>query len=319
MKKYILYFCLLLIFNVAFAQTTAPNEYFVLVKKGDSLYSIKDYKNAAFTYSSAFKTFGWTGYVGDRYNAACCWAKIGEIDSAFFNLVRIVTKANYSDYWTLKLDYNLICLHDDTRWSKLLQMVLINKENGWEGLNKPLLYLLDSLDMENSKWRTYLRKYLNKQFTKDEDTISYSVAELKMVTVDSLNYYQVNDIFVKYGFPNYDIVGKMGSNTFWNLVQHQDNHPDFQDCVLEKLKVEADAGKASSVNYAYLVDRVNIHFGNLQVYGTQMILNSDSTSYMPKPMIDSIHVNERRKSVGMDSLEKYIVMMNNRYFGALKK
>ena len=235
MKKYILTYFFALTFSVAFGQTTAPDEYFVLVKKADSLHRVKDYKNAAFTYSSAFKTFGWTGYVNDRYNASCCWAIMGVIDSAFFNLERIASRANYSDYKRLISESSFIFLHNDYRWKQLLQVVKANKERGWEGLNKPLLYLLDSLVIEDPKWRNLSTKYANHELTKDEDTISYNDYNKKFTISDSLNYFQVNAIFIQYGFPNYDIVGKEGSNNFWILIQHQDNHPDFQDCVLEKL------------------------------------------------------------------------------------
>jgi hypothetical protein len=50
-----------------------------------------------------------------------------------------------------------------------------------------------------------------------------------------------------------------------------------------------------------------------------MQLNKDNTSYEPKPVIDPEHLNERRKSVGLDTIEEYIKTMNTRYFGTLRK
>jgi hypothetical protein len=72
-------------------------------------------------------------------------------------------------------------------------------------------------------------------------------------------------------------------------------------------------------DYAYLVDRVKVNTGQLQVYGTQMRLNKDSTSFEPKPVIDPDKLNERRKSVDLSMIESYIEIMNERYHGSLCK
>ena len=85
------------------------------------------------------------------------------------------------------------------------------------------------------------------------------------------------------------------------------------------MKIEVAVKKASSMDYAYLVDRVAINSGRQQVYGTQMTLNSDSSSYTPKPLIDPTLVDERRKEMGLGPIENYIKIMNERYFGTLKK
>ena len=85
------------------------------------------------------------------------------------------------------------------------------------------------------------------------------------------------------------------------------------------MKIEVDKGKASAQNYAYLLDRVKVNTGKLQVYGTQMVLNEKQTSYQTQPLIDPEKVNERRASVGLDSIEAYIALMNSQYHGTLKK
>ena len=64
-------------------------QYDNFIKKADSLYHVKDYKNAAFAYSNAFKSIGLVGTQKDRYNAACSWTLAGVADSAFFQLETI--------------------------------------------------------------------------------------------------------------------------------------------------------------------------------------------------------------------------------------
>lgn len=85
------------------------------------------------------------------------------------------------------------------------------------------------------------------------------------------------------------------------------------------MQVEVSAGNAYGADYAYLVDRVKINTGQLQIYGTQMILNNDSTSYIPRPVIDPDKLDERRHSVGLPPMDFYINAMNENYFGTLKK
>jgi hypothetical protein len=320
---YVCFFCL--VQNFAFAQTTPP-EYYALVKKADSFYNIHYYNNSALTYSAAFKSLGWKGYPDDRYNAACSWAKAGMPDSAFFNLERIASKSDYANSARLVKDHDLMPLHNDRRWKPLLELVSENKEKSERNFNKPLLHLLDSLVAEDQKWRSYWRRHNNGEISRDEDTLSKEENTLSNVEImkrmklsDSLDYFCVYDIFIQYGFPGYDIAGTEGSNNFWVLAQHQDKHVGFQDSVLAKMKIAVDAKKASAGNYAYLVDRVKINSGELQVYGTQMTLNADSTSYSPKPIIAPEKVNDRRRSVGLGTIESYIAVMNKRYYGTLKK
>ncbi len=85
------------------------------------------------------------------------------------------------------------------------------------------------------------------------------------------------------------------------------------------MKFKVEANKASSGNYAYLVDRVKVNMGQKQVYGTQMELNKEQTSYVPKSVNDPDKLNERRANVGLGTIESYIETMNTRYFGSLKK
>jgi hypothetical protein len=314
MNKIILFFLFIVSTQLVFGQS---EEYSSLVKKADSLYDIKDFKNSALAYSAAFKSNDWKGYSDDRYNAACSWALAGNSDSAFFNLQRIADKANYSDYEHISTDEDLNSLHADERWKPLLSKIKVNKEKSEAGLDKTLLHRLDSMAKEDQKWRNYMHKFWDGELTGDSLT-KETITNNCMLT-DSLNYFHLKEIFGKYGFPNYDLVGEKGSSDFWLLVQHQDKHPSFQDSVLVKMKIEVDSNKASASNYAYLVDRVKVNTGQPQVYGTQMQMNSDGTSFEPRNVIEPEKLNERRKSVGLDSIESYIQMMNNHNSGSLKR
>jgi hypothetical protein len=306
MKHCVIVSFLVFAFFIACAQ--APPEYSKWVAKADSLYKVNDYKNSGNAFSQAFQSFGWKGYVPDRYRAAVSWAHASIPDSAFSNLVKIATKAAYSDYDHITNDKNLVSLRTDLRWKLLLDKI-------WG--TKILITVIDSLVTEDQKWRTYIVRFDNRQMKDDTTSREYIGRWLRKT--DSLNFFVLQKIFRQHGFPNYEQVGQNGSHNFWLLMQHQDLHPQFQEEVLAKMKEEADKGKALMTDYVYLLDRVKVNTNQLQVYGTQMTINSTGTSYEPKPTIDPERLNERRKSVGLDSIESYTETMNTRYFGTLKK
>ena len=89
-------------------------------------------------------------------------------------------------------------------------------------------------------------------------------------SVFTSNQNRIEQIFSKYGYTGYDLVGKEGSMNFWLIVQHSDHNPDFQKRVLDKMKIEVEKGNAKPSNYALLVDRVNKNQGDKQIYGTQV-------------------------------------------------
>ena len=128
------------------------------------------------------------------------------------------------------------------------------------------------------------------------------------------NQKRTKEILDKYGFVGYDIVGKQGSFNFWLIVQHSDHNPEFQNEVLEKMKVEVDRKNAESRNYGLLVDRVKLNLGQGQVYGTQVTYNKHTGQAYPRKLIDSVNVNERRKAVGLEPLEIYLNEMSEMHF-----
>ena len=122
------------------------------------------------------------------------------------------------------------------------------------------------------------------------------------------------EIYNKYGFVGYDLAGKEGSKNFWLLVQHLDFDPDFQEAVLKKMKIEVENKNANPENYAYLLDRVQLNMGEKQVYGTQVLYNWKVCQAYPKPLVDSVNVNKRRKEIGMELLGVYLNEMSKMHF-----
>lgn len=287
------------------------------VHQADSLFQCKQYAAAAQTFHLAFNSFGGKGFPDDRYNAARAWALAGNSDSAFYNLWRITTKVHYDKYFELKNEPDLVNLHTDLRWRPLLDSVKGNELSSYANTNAQLSEIIDSLIEAEQRCRHNLGRYWNQK--ENSDTALEHQLMREVTQADKNNYPIVDSLFRQYGFPGYNLVGVNGANNFWALVQHQDRHPEFQDCVLEKMKIEVDKNNANKSDYAYLVDRVKGNLGQWQVYGTQMHLNKDSTSYEPNPCIDPDELNERRKGMGLRTIEEYTQTMNEHYHGTLCK
>ena len=179
--------------------------------------------------------------------------------------------------------------------------------------DESLIAELDSMVSLDQRFRAAYRNVTN--FSTDSITTVQVVTAME--AIDSVHYYRLNEMFEEYGFLDYDLVGEKGSSHFWLLVQHQDKHPEFQEAVLAAMKEAVDQKNASELDYAYLLDRVLVNGGQLQVYGTQMSLNADSTSYIPKPVEDPEKLDKRRKKVGLPPISLYIKLMNERHIGNL--
>jgi len=308
----LLFLVFLSITTLVFSQTIPP-DYYKFVKKADSLYKLKIYRESGLAYNNAIRAFGGLAYPNDRYNAACSWARANEKDSAFKQLSSLVKHTKYNNYNHIINDSDLSSLHNDKRWAKLVKKVRRNYEKEMNPLRKKI----DAMEYQDQKWLKLQTRYWNKLMPKDSLTEDYLLK--KIDSINTSHYNNLERIVKKYGFPNYDKVGYTGCINFWLLVQHQDKHTEFQKKVLVLMKYQVDKKKANATEYAYLTDRVNINTNQLQIYGTQMRLNKDSTSYEPHPVLDPDKLNERRASVGLETIESYINGMNSRNFGRLKK
>lgn len=124
----------------------------------------------------------------------------------------------------------------------------------------------------------------------------------------------LDDIFNKYGYPGYDLVGEKGAHQYWLMVQHCDRHPDFQQKILKSMKKQVDKGNAAAIDYAYLTDRVNLNTGQKQLYGTQVTYNINTCQAYPRPVADSVNLNNRRKAIKMPPVEVYLNTMSELHF-----
>lgn len=113
--------------------------------------------------------------------------------------------------------------------------------------------------------------------------------------VDQRHIRAMKQIVARYGWPGERLVGLLGAQTAWLLVQHADHDRAFQKQCLPLLEAAVKNEDAQPQHLAYLTDRVCVGDGRPQIYGSQL----------EYPIADQEHVDERRAAVGLSSFAEY--------------
>lgn len=133
---------------------------------------------------------------------------------------------------------------------------------------------------------------------KNATTAMWSEQLEEIRQVDTRNEERLRQIIADYGWPGKSLVGEDGANKAWLLVQRADL--ELQEQCLPWLQRAVAADEASARDYAYLLDRVRMRRGELQVYGTQLRTFDGETSVYP--MENPAGVDARRQAVGLPPL-----------------
>jgi hypothetical protein len=128
-----------------------------------------------------------------------------------------------------------------------------------------------------------------------------------MAAADGENLPWLRQVITDVGWPGKSLVGGDGAHAAWLLAQHADSDPAFQRQCLDLLTAALERGEATAVEQAYLTDRVLLHEGKPQEYGTQAIARDGR--FEARKLRDPNHVDQRRASVGLGSLAEYLAEM----------
>lgn len=299
--RYILFLLTLVFISTFTFGQNIPQQYFDFVKQADSLYDTKDYKKSGLKYSEAFKANGWKGLLNDRYNAARSWALASVSDSAFFQLERIATKGNYTNYGHITTDPDFNSLHNDIRWKPLLEIIEQNKNKAEANLNKPLVATLDSIYDDDQKYRQQIDR-IEKKYGWDSKEMKdhWKIINEK----DSLNLIKIKFILDKYGWLGADVIGRQGNSTLFLVIQHSDQ--TTQEKYLPMMREAVKSGKAQGGDLALLEDRVALRQGKKQIYGSQIGRTPETQKYFILPLEDPENVDKRRAEVGLQPLADYV-------------
>ncbi len=120
---------------------------------------------------------------------------------------------------------------------------------------------------------------------------------------DSVNLLFIKKIIAQQGFPGISQVGEPASQAAFLLAQHADDDVEFQKTVLKQIEKLLVTKDVTPSNYAYLYDRIMVKEQGKQYYGTQFRRVKDKELF---PIVDAANVNERRRALGMDTVEEYV-------------
>ena len=141
----------------------------------------------------------------------------------------------------------------------------------------------------------------------------------KMRSIDEANLSRLKEILQKYGWPGPGLVGKDGAEAAFFIVQHADY--TFQKKMLPLIRKEYLAGRLAGSNYALLLDRVLVHEGKAQIYGTQAkhIEHWSGNEPVLEPIKDEANVDKRRAKLHMPPLSEYRETLKKMYLPQLQK
>ena len=302
--NFIIRFFLLIILNmVSISLSGICQDYLMynrFIKDADSLYKVAHYKEAANSYSLAFKAIGWKAKPTDRYNAACSWNLSGNADSAFYHLSYLIKTTTYTDEQQIQNDPDLRTLHGDKRWGLLVNEIKKNKNAATAKMDQPTANILSEVYQSDQQSRKRL----------DEIQAKYGIDSKEskqlldsMQIIDSHNLAIVSKILDEKGWLGPAEVGIKGNIAIFLVIQH--SNLDVQQKYLEVMRNAVENHKASASNLALLEDRISLAKTGKQIYGSQIGTDSKKGLSYIFPIANEQDVNIRRAKIGMEPLEEY--------------
>ncbi len=133
----------------------------------------------------------------------------------------------------------------------------------------------------------------------------------EMAALHRSNARHLDQIISVIGYPTVDQVGQQANAAAWLVIQHAIGLPDFMRRCCQLLETAVKSGQASPVHLAYLSDRIAVFEGKGQHYGTQFDWDEDGM-LSPQLIDDRIKVDERRRSIGLNTLEEQTWLLRRR-------
>ena len=129
-------------------------------------------------------------------------------------------------------------------------------------------------------------------------------------TIDKPHTKRLEEIFAQYGFPSAALVGQKGINAFMVMLQHA---PDdrLREKALKPIKKAFERKEISPSNYANFVDRLLVHQGKQQIYGSNLEIKNGRL--VMSPAQDLKNLDRRRRKIGLPPIAEYIKILKEVY------
>lgn len=132
----------------------------------------------------------------------------------------------------------------------------------------------------------------------------------RMLRTDSVRTARLQGIIRQWGWPEGSRAGETASEAAFMVLQHSPSDV-FRQHMLPVLDTLAQAGEVSAPDVALLTDRVLMHEGLPQRYGSQFDLKNGT--WVLYPVADSADVDARRAAMGLMPLALYEKFLRQMY------
>jgi hypothetical protein len=126
----------------------------------------------------------------------------------------------------------------------------------------------------------------------------------QLLSLDSTLTAEMGVILDRFGLPTRSMVGAAGSDAAMLVVQHS---ASLQERVLALAKA-LPSGEVSPEKLAMLEDRVLVHHGKPQRFGTQFTAGPDGV-FRFSPVSDTAGLDARRSAAGMPPMRQYVCLL----------
>ena len=151
-----------------------------------------------------------------------------------------------------------------------------------------------------------LMKRINQPPVSDSTLDSLTTLSLLQDSIDQANQQLVEQV-LKNGLPEH--LQPASYTTLWLIIDHSE--PEMQKRYLPLMREAAGKGHIAASHIAKLTDRVRLHEGKAQQYGTQAYTfteNGRQQLYI-WPVEAPEHLNRRRSEAGIASMEDYLRLL----------
>jgi hypothetical protein len=141
-------------------------------------------------------------------------------------------------------------------------------------------------------------------------TVDSILYKLDMQATDAANREKLKSMIATYGFPDKSMVGEVGMESIFFIIQHADQDKEFQLAQFPYIEAAVKRGDLDGQKYAYLYDRIKVNAGEPQRYGTQFSrVDSETNTAELAPVEDIENLDKRRKEMGMMPISVYREIM----------
>jgi hypothetical protein len=129
-------------------------------------------------------------------------------------------------------------------------------------------------------------------------------------TIDEPNTKRLNEIFDQIGFPNTAKVGRKAMEAFMTVLQHAPTD-ELRVRALKPISKAFKNKELDPMGYANFVDRLRLHQGKKQLYGTGFEFKDGKMVLSPTE--DIPHLEKRRAKIGLPPMSEAVKMMKEIY------